>query len=158
MSDRVPVTKDGFEELKRRLRQIKEVERPNNVKDIEVARAHGDLSENAEYHAAKERQAFLDGQMKLLESKIGRAEVIDPTKLSGERVVFGATVHLEDVDNDHEVTYQIVGEDEANPSKGKISFSSPVARALIGKSISDEVLVKTPGGVREYDIVDVEFI
>lgn len=157
MVQRLPMTKEGFESLKVQLRQIKEVERPQNVRDIEIARSHGDLSENAEYHAAKERQAMLDAQMKQLEGKISRAEVINPASLSGERVVFGATVTLENLESDEEVIYQIVGDDEAEPNEGRISLSSPLARALIGKSIGDEVLVKAPGGDRGYEIMDVEF-
>ena len=157
MVQRVPMTVDGYRKMKAQLRHLREVERPQNVRDIEVARSHGDLSENAEYHAAKERQAMLDAQMKQLESKIGLAEVIDPTSLSGERVVFGATVTLENLDNDEEVVYQIVGDDEAEPNEGRISLSSPVARALIGKEIGDEVLVQTPGGARGYEIMGVEF-
>ncbi len=157
MVQRLPMTKEGFQNLKDQLRQIKEVERPQNVRDIEIARSHGDLSENAEYHAAKERQAMLDAQMKQLASKISLAEVIDPTTLSGERVVFGATVTIESLDTDEEVIYQIVGDDEAEPNEGRISLSSPLARALIGKSIGDEVLVKAPGGARGYEIMDVEF-
>ncbi len=157
MVQRVPMTVEGHQKLKAQLRHLKKVERPQNVRDIEVARSHGDLSENAEYHAAKERQAMLDAQMKNLESKISFAEVIDPKSLSGERVVFGATVTLENLDNDEEVIYQIVGDDEAEPNEGRISLSSPVARALIGKSIGDEVMVKAPGGARGYEIMDVEF-
>jgi transcription elongation factor GreA len=157
MVQRLPMTKEGFQNLKDQLRQIKEVERPQNVRDIEIARSHGDLSENAEYHAAKERQAMLDAQMKQLAGKISLAEVIDPATLSGERVVFGATVTLESLDNDEEVVYQIVGDDEAEPNEGRISLSSPLARALIGKSIGDEVLVKAPGGARGYEIMDVVF-
>jgi len=157
MVERVPMTVDGFRLLKEQLRLLKEVERPKNVRDIEEARSHGDLSENAEYHAAKERQGQLDAQIKMCEDRVGRAEVIDPTKLSGDRVVFGATVHLEDVDNDATVVYQIVGEEEADPRQGRISFSSPVARALIGKRIGDTAIVVTPGGRREYEVTDVEF-
>jgi transcription elongation factor GreA len=157
MVQRLPMTKEGYENLKAQLRQIKEVERPQNVRDIEIARSHGDLSENAEYHAAKERQAMLDAQKKQLEAKISLAEVIDPASLSGDRVVFGATVTLENLDSDEEVIYQIVGDDEADPKKGRISLSSPLARALIGKSIGDEVLVKAPGGDRGYEIMGVEF-
>ncbi len=156
MVQRLPMTKEGYENLKAQLRQIKEVERPQNVRDIEIARSHGDLSENAEYHAAKERQAMLDAQKKQLEAKISLAEVIDPASLSGDRVVFGATVTLENLDSDEEVIYQIVGDDEADPKKGRISLSSPLARALIGKSIGDEVLVKAPGGDRGYEIMGVE--
>ena len=157
MVQRVPITVQGYQQLKAQLRHILEVERPQNVRDIEIARSHGDLSENAEYHAAKDRQGLIDALKKNLEDKIGRAEVIDPATLSGERVVFGATVHLEDMDNDAEVVYQIVGDDEADPAQGRISLSSPVARALIGKEIGDEARVNTPGGIRCYEIMDVEF-
>jgi transcription elongation factor GreA len=157
MVQRLPMTSDGFEKLKVQLRRIREVERPQNVRDIEIARSHGDLSENAEYHAAKERQAMLDAQMKNLQAKINLAEVIDPASLSGERVVFGATVTLESLENDEEVIYQIVGDDEAEPNEGRISLSSPLARALIGKEVSDEVLVRAPGGARGYEIMDVVF-
>ena len=157
MVQRVPITVEGHKKLKAQLRHILEVDRPQNVRDIEIARSHGDLSENAEYHAAKEKQGILDAQKKNLEDRIGRAEIIDPASLSGERVVFGATVHLEDVDNDAEIVYQIVGDDEADPSQGRISISSPVSRALIGKEIGDEARVKTPGGIRCYEIMDVEF-
>jgi len=151
------MTVEGFENMKKELRRLKEVERPRNVRDIEIARSHGDLSENAEYHAAKERQAMLDAQMKSLEAKIGRAEVIDPSTLSGDRVVFGATVRLENLDSDEEVVYQIVGDDEAEPNEGRISLSSPVARALIGRETGDEVQVRAPGGMRSYEIMNVEF-
>ncbi len=157
MVQRVPITVEGHKKLKAQLRHILEVDRPQNVRDIEIARSHGDLSENAEYHAAKEKQGILDAQKKNLEDRIGRAEIIDPASLSGERVVFGATVHLEDMDNDAEIVYQIVGDDEADPSQGRISISSPVSRALIGKEIGDEARVKTPGGIRCYEIMDVEF-
>ena len=157
MVQRVPITVEGYRKLKAQLRHILEIDRPQNVRDIEIARSHGDLSENAEYHSAKDRQGLLDAQKKNLEDKIGRAEVIDPATLSGERVVFGATVRLEDMDNDAEIVYQIVGDDEADPALGRISISSPVSRALIGKEIGDEARVKTPGGIRVYEIMDVEF-
>ena len=155
--DRVPMTLHGFRKLKEQLRQLKEVERGKNVREIEEARAHGDLSENAEYHAAKERQGMLDAQIRDLEDKVGRAQVIDPSTLSGDRVVFGATVLLEDMDNEVEVRYQIVGVDEANPVEGRISISSPLGKALIGKRVADTVVVKTPGGNREYEITSVVF-
>jgi transcription elongation factor GreA len=151
------MTLHGFRKLKEQLRQLKEVERGKNVREIEEARAHGDLSENAEYHAAKERQGMLDAQIRDLEDKVGRAEVIDPSTLSGDRVVFGATVLLEDMDNEVEVRYQIVGVDEANPVEGRISISSPLGKALIGKRVADTVVVKTPGGNREYEITSVVF-
>ena len=140
------------------LKQLKEVDRPQNSRDIEEARGHGDLSENAEYHAAKEQQAFIAGNIRILEDRLARVEVIDPTKLSGSRVVFAATVTLFDLDKEEEVKYQIVGENEADLAEGTISIGSPVARALIGKEIGDEAIVRAPGGDREYEVVDVEFI
>ena len=140
------------------LKQLKEVDRPQNSRDIEEARGHGDLSENAEYHAAKEQQAFIAGNIRILDDRLARVEVIDPTKLSGSRVVFAATVTLFDLDKEEEVKYQIVGENEADLAEGKISIGSPVARALIGKEIGDEAIVRAPGGDREYEVVDVEFI
>ena len=143
--------------LRARLRQIMEVDRPQNVRDIEEARAHGDLSENAEYHAAKERQGFLDAEKRDLEDKIGRARVIDPSTLSGERVVFGATVTLLNLDTDVEVTYQIVGVDEADIKQGTISYESPLARAILRKEVGDDVTFQAPGGAREYEVMDVRF-
>lgn len=157
MADMVPTTVEGFAKLKERLKYLKEYERPKNIRDIEEARAHGDLSENAEYHAAKERQSMLDVQMRETEDRIARAQVIDPSTLSGDKVVFGATVLLLDLATDDEVTYQIVGVDEADPKASKVSISSPIARALIGKRRGDEVTVRAPGGDREYEIVDVIF-
>lgn len=158
MVERVPMTVVGYQRLKEELKHLKEVERPQNILDIETARAHGDLSENAEYHAAKEKQGLIDMKMRDVEAKLSRAEVIDPSTLSGDRVVFGATVHLEEIESEEEVVYQIVGMDEGNPAEGKISISSPLARALISKRIGDEVTFATPGGSRSYEIVDVEFI
>jgi transcription elongation factor GreA len=143
-----------MEELKR----LKSVERPRNVREIEEARGHGDLSENAEFHAAKERQSLLDLQIRDIEDKLARAQVIEVSKLSGDRVVFGATVSLADSDTGDRMVYQIVGDHEAEPKNGKISISSPVARALIGKSEGDEVQVRTPTGVRSLEILSVEFI
>lgn len=157
MADMVPITVEGFARLKERLKHLKEFERPKNIRDIEDARAHGDLSENAEYHAAKERQGHLDAQMRDIEDKIARAQVIDPTTLSGDKVVFGATVLLLDGSTDEEVTYKVVGADEADPKAGKVSVSSPIARALIGKRVGDEVVVRAPGGNREYEVVEVTF-
>lgn len=151
------VTAGGLAKLKTRLKQIKEVERPQNVRDIEEARAHGDLKENAEYHAAKERQGFLEGELRMLEDKIGRARVIDPSKLDGTRVKFGATVVLLDLDKDDEVTYQIVGEDEADIGRGTVSYLAPIARALIGRDEGDEIVFDAPGGKRTYEIVEVRF-
>jgi transcription elongation factor GreA len=133
------------------------VERPQNVQDIEEARAHGDLSENAEYHAAKERQGYLDARLKELEAKISLAEVIDPNTLSGDRVLFGATVTLMDLDTEEESVYTIVGDDEADAKNGRISISSPLARALIGREVGDEIKFRAPGGLREYELEDVVF-
>ena len=151
------MTPAGRDRLRAELKQIREVERPQNVRDIEEARAHGDLSENAEYHAAKERQGYLDARMKEIESRLALAEVIDPNTLSGDRVVFGATVTLEEADSGHEVVYTIVGEDEADAKQGRISVTSPMARALIGKELDATVRFKAPGGMREYEIVDLHF-
>jgi transcription elongation factor GreA len=159
MSDKVPMTVRGYNLLKDELKKLKTQDRPEISKAIEVARAHGDLSENAEYSAAKERQSFIEGRIKEIDSKLALAEVIDPTKLSGKRVVFGATVTLTDQESDEAVTYQIVGLDEADLKSGKISVTSPMARAMIGKSVGDEVSVKSPkGGSKEYEITGVEFV
>jgi transcription elongation factor GreA len=153
----VPMTNKGYQFLTEELKRLKSVERPRNVREIEEAREHGDLSENAEFHAAKERQSLLDLQIREIEDKIARAQVIDISKLSGERVVFGATVALADGDTGDKMVYQIVGDHEAEPKNGKISISSPVARALIGKSEGDEVQVRTPTGVRTLEILSVEY-
>lgn len=147
----------NLEKLKARLREIREIDRPNNVRDIEEARAHGDLRENAEYHAAKERQGLLDAEMRIIEDKIARSKVIDTSNLSGERVVFGAKVSLLNVDTEEEVVYTIVGEDEADAKNGSISYKAPIARALLGKTIGDEVVFMAPGGSRTYEITDVTF-
>jgi transcription elongation factor GreA len=151
------MTPAGRDRLRAELKRIREVDRPQNVQDIEEARAHGDLSENAEYHAAKDCQGFLDARMKEVEGRLALAEVIDPSTLSGDRVVFGATVTLEDASSGAEVVYTIVGEDESDAKKGLISVTSPMARALIGKEIDATVRFKAPGGMREYEIVDVVF-
>ncbi|MCG3172089.1 MAG: Transcription elongation factor GreA [Myxococcota bacterium] len=147
----------GQQMLKDELKQLKSVERPKIVQEIEVARGHGDLSENAEYHAAREKQSFIEGRIREIESKLAVAQVIDPSQLSGERVVFGATVYLTDLDNDTEAAWQIVGEDEANLKLKKISITSPIARALIGKNEGDEVMVNTPAGQRNYEISRVTY-
>lgn len=154
----VPMTSKGHQFLLEELKRLKTVERPRNIRDIEEARSHGDLSENAEFHAAKEKQSLLDFQIRECEDKIARAQVIDIAKLSGDRVVFGATVSLADGDTGDKVVYQIVGDHEAEPKNGKISISSPIARALIGKSEGDEVQVRTPTGVRKFDILSVAYI
>jgi transcription elongation factor GreA len=155
--DKTVLTVEGERQLRERLKHLKEVERPKNVQEIAEARAHGDLSENAEYHAAKERQGMLEAQTRDIEAKLSNCEVIDPKKLSGDRVVFGATVVLANVETDEQVRYQIVGMDEADPGKGKINYTSPVARGLMGKRVGDSVQVRTPGGVREYEILEVLF-
>ena len=157
MTQRIPMTPTGRNLLRVELKQILEVERPQNVQDIEEARAHGDLSENAEYHAAKERQGYLDARMKQVKGRLALAEVIDPNTLSGERVVFGATVTMEEAKTGDEVIYTIVGEDEADAKKGLISITSPMARALIGKEIDDTVRFKAPGGLRVFELLDVNF-
>jgi transcription elongation factor GreA len=154
----VPMTNKGYQFLVEELKRLKSVERPKNVREIEEAREHGDLSENAEFHAAKDRQSLLDFQIREIEDKIARAQVIDVSKLSGDRVVFGATVSLADGDTGDKVVYQIVGDHEAEPKNGRISISSPIARALIGKNEGDEVQVHTPTGIRTFDILNVEYL
>jgi len=159
VNSKVPLTARGAEKLREELKQLKSVARPKVVQAIAEARAHGDLKENAEYHAAREQQAFIEGRIKEIESKLSHAQIIDVTKLNADgRVVFGATVTLMDEETGEEVTYQIVGDDEADIKQGLISVSSPVARALIGKEEGDVVEVRTPGGVREYEIVAVQYI
>jgi transcription elongation factor GreA len=155
--DKVPMTVKGAETLRLKVKQLKEVERPQVTRDIEIARAHGDLSENAEYHAAREKQGWIEAQIRDYESRLSVAEIIDPSKLSGDRVLFGATVTLLDLDSENEITYQIVGTDEAEPKEGRISVTSPLGRALIGKETGDEVAVQAPGGQRAYSIEDVRF-
>jgi len=156
MTDKCPMTPRGNEKLREELARLKE-ERPKISREIGVAREHGDLSENAEYHAAKERQGLCEARIKDIEDKLARAEVIDPTTLGGSKVRFGATVTLTNIETEDEVTYQIVGADEADINAGTISVSAPLARALIGKEIGDEVKVQLPGGTRQYEIVSVEF-
>ncbi len=155
--EKVPMTKVGYQMLETEIKQLKSVERPAVVKAISEAREHGDLSENAEYHAAKERQSFIEGRLMEIESLIGRAQVIDPTTLSGDQIKFGATVRLVDEDTDEEATYRIVGEIEADVKEGRISITSPIARALIGKEVGDSVEVNTPGGGRSYEVLALEF-
>lgn len=158
MSQRVPMTQGGLVRLKDELKRLKNVERPKIVREIADARAHGDLSENAEYHAAKEKQGHIEGRIQQVEHWIASAEVIDVTKHAGERVVFGATVSLEDTDSGDQVTYRIVGEIEADLKKNRISVTSPIARALIGRSEGDTVVVRTPGGEKEYEIQAIQFV
>lgn len=156
--ERHPMTPYGFQKLKEELKKIREIDKPANVAAIEEARAHGDLSENAEYTYAKEQQGFIYGREKEIETLIATAEVIDPATLSGDRVVFGATVHLLDVDSDEETTYTIVGENEADSKHGRISIVSPIARALIGKRTGDEAAVVVPKGRRNFEILGIEFL
>lgn len=157
--NKTPLTVTGAEKLRIELHKLKTVERPNVIAAIAEARSHGDLSENAEYDAAKERQGFVEGRIKELEGKISNAQVIDPRLLDADgRCVFGATVQLEDMDSGQSVTYQIVGDDEADIKDHKISISSPIARALIGKYAGDIAEVQAPGGVREYEIIEVRYV
>ncbi len=155
--ERLPILAEGHAILVTTLRRLKEIERPEVVEQIEIARAHGDLSENAEYHAAKERQGQIEAEVIQLEDQLARAIIIDPTTLSGDKVVFAATVHLLDED-DKKIVYQIVGQTEADARRGRISYNSPLGRALIGRRVGEEVEVTTPSGDRYYTIESVEFI
>jgi transcription elongation factor GreA len=155
--EKVPLTVKGYAALEEELKQRQQVERPRIIQAISEARSHGDLSENAEYHAAKESQALNEGRILELESLLARAEVIDIAKLSGDRIKFGATVKLVDEDTDEEKTYQIVGEPESDVRSGRVSVASPIARALLGKTIGDTVEVSTPGGGKSYEVVGVSF-
>ena len=157
MVETVPMTKLGFERLEEELKKLKSIERPAVVKAIAEAREHGDLSENAEYSAARERQSFIEGRVQELEDKISRAAIIDVSALSGTSIKFGATVTLIDADTEEEATYQIVGEDEANIKAGLLSITAPLARALINKTIGDTVEVATPKGSKGYEVTDVTF-
>ena len=156
---KIPITAEGAEKLKVELQRLKSVERPRIIQAIAEARAHGDLSENAEYHAAKEQQGFIEGRIVELESKMAGAQIIDPKTVNADgKVVFGATLDLMDEQSGQKVTYQIVGDYEADIAQGKISISSPIARALIGKTEGDAVEVQVPGGVRSYEILEVRYI
>lgn len=154
--EKVPMTPRGAEQLRAELQRLKE-DRPRISREIETAREHGDLSENAEYHAAKERQGMVEARIKDIEDKLSRAEVIDPARLSGERVQFGAHVKLTNLDTGEEVSYQLVGADESDIDAGRLSISSPLARALVGKSVGDEVTLRLPAGTRNYEIGDVTY-
>jgi transcription elongation factor GreA len=156
-SQREPMTPKGYEVLKERLRVLKEVEMPRISREIGAARELGDLSENAEYHAAKDKQGIIAAQIRQMEDKMARSEVIDPGKLTGDRVIFGATVTVEDQETEETSRFQIVGEDEADTKANKISYTSPIAKALIGKEEDEEVIVKTPRGKKEYIIMKVEY-
>jgi transcription elongation factor GreA len=156
-ADKMPMLAEGYEKLQNEVRHLKMVERPSIIEAIEEARAHGDISENAEFHAAKERQGQVEAQIAEIEDRLSRAMVIDPKSLSGKKVIFGATVHMLDED-DKKVKYQVVGETEADAKVGRISYSSPLGRALIGRTVGDEVEVSAPSGDRYYVIKKVEFI
>ena len=156
--DKVPLTLNGFESLNKELKNLKSNERPNIIKAIAEAREHGDLSENAEYHAAKEKQSFIEGRIADLENKISRADIINTKKLKSNKIIFGATVTLGEVGKKKQIVYQIVGTEEADVENGKISISSPLARALLGKSIDDSVEVYSPGGSKEYEIENIKFV
>lgn len=159
MSSKVPMTVNGEAALREELNDLKSVQRPAVIASIAEAREHGDLKENAEYHAAREQQSFIEGRLKEIEGKLGNAQVIDVTKLNADgKVVFGSTVELLDLDSDEKIFYQIVGDDEADFTQNKISFNSPVAKALITKHEGDEVSVETPGGGKEYEILEVKYI
>ena len=157
MSHSVPLTKESFEALQEELKRLIREERPKVIQDIAEARAHGDLSENAEYDAAKHRQSFIEGRIIELQDKLARAYVVDLTNLKPDKVVFGATVTLYDTASEEEITYKIVGEDEADIKLGKISCSSPVGKALIGHKLDDAVKVKVPSGLREYEVIDIKY-
>ena len=156
--DKIPITNIGFEKLEEELKILKSTERPTVIKAIAEAREHGDLSENAEYHAAKEKQSFIEGRIADLENKISRAEIIVTKKLKSNKVIFGATVTLGEVGKKKQIVYQIVGTEEADVESGKISISSPLARALLGKKIDDSVEVYSPGGSKEYEVENIEFL
>jgi len=157
MSDSIPMTPESYEKLQQELKQRMRVDRPQVVEDIAEARSHGDLSENAEYDAAKDRQGHIEARIKELNDRIARAEVIDPKTIQSDKIVFGATVTLFDVDNENEVAYQLVGEDEADIKLGKISVTSPVGKALIGHKLDDEVRIRVPSGLKVYEITDIEY-
>ena len=153
--EKMPITKQGLEKIKAELLHLQKIEKPNNIKAIEEARAHGDLSENAEYHAAKEKQGFIAGKINELETAIGQAEVIDVNDGPMDRVVFGRTVLLYDVSADKEITYQLVGPYESDPENGRISIKSPLGQGLIGREIGDECKIKTPRGIQEFEVLEI---
>jgi len=153
--DKIPITKGGFAKLKRELEVLKTVSIPQNIKDIEIARGHGDLSENAEYTAAKERQSYLHGKMQELENNLAMSNVIDLKNLTCEKVVFGTTVAIKEISTGKRITYRLLGPLESDLAKNRISVTSPIGRALIGKCVGDEISVNTPGGIREFEIVEI---
>lgn len=151
------MTREGYQRLKEELERLLKVERPKNIKEIEEARAHGDLSENAEYHAAKERQSFIEGRIRELQAKLSMAEVIDPSKVDPSKVAFGAKVKVLDIDADEEYVFHLVGPDETDVKNGKISVTSPVGRALIGKEVGETVVIKAPGRTIQYEIIEISY-
>lgn len=153
--ERVPITKQGYEALKQEMEYLKSIERPKNIRAIEEARSHGDLSENAEFHAAKERQAFIESRLGDLGYKLSNADIIDPGKASRDRAVFGCMVVLENIDTGETVEYQLVGPDESNIKAGRISVSSPLGKSIIGKKPGDEIVIQAPGGKRRYELIDI---
>lgn len=153
--ERVPVTKEGYEALKKELEKLKRVERPENIRAIEEARAHGDLSENAEFAAAKDRQGFIEGRISELQYKLASADIIEPDKLNKEKAVFGSRVLLENIETGQDVEYQLVGPDESDIEKGRISISSPLGKAILGKKPGDELTFQVPGGKRVYELVEI---
>lgn len=153
--DRVPITREGLEKVKDELVRLERVERPENIRAIEEARAHGDLSENAEYHAAKEKQSFLEGRINELRTAVSNCEIIEVEEGPSDRVIFGKTVLLYDLQTDEEITYQLLGPYESEPEKGRISVTSPLGQALVGKRAGDEITVKAPGGIQEFEIVEI---
>ena len=157
MAEKIPMTKKGFIKLQEELERLRKVDRPQNIRDIEEARGHGDLSENAEYHAAKERQGFIEGRMQELQGKLAHSQVIDTSKFTNEKVVFGATVVLLDQDSEEEKRYMLVGTDEAELKEGKISVISPVGKALIGHRVGDVVSIRVPAGTVDYEVLDISF-
>ncbi len=153
--ERIPITKEGLEKLRTELNRLESVEKPQNIRAIEEARGHGDLSENAEYHAAKERQSFLEGKINDLKAIIGKSEVLEVESGPADRIVFGRTVRLYNLQTDEEITYQLLGPYESDPENGKISVTSPLGQALVGKEEGDEISVRTPGGIQEFEILEI---
>jgi transcription elongation factor GreA len=153
--ERIPITREGLEKLRTELNRLESVEKPQNIRAIEEARGHGDLSENAEYHAAKEKQSFLEGKINELKATIGKSEVLEVESGPADRIVFGRTVRLFNLQTDEEITYQLLGPYESDPENGKISVTSPLGQALIGKEVGDEISVRTPGGVEEFEILEI---
>jgi transcription elongation factor GreA len=156
MVERIPMSQNGYAKMKQELERLEKIERPDVVKAIETARAHGDLKENAEYHAAKERQSLTEGRIMELKDKLGRAEVIDCTKVSTKRAVFGTVITLMDMSTDEKITYQLLGPEEADVKSGSISVLAPLGRSMLGKAVGDEIIAKTPGGVREFEVIDIQ--